>query len=272
MAESKLSPFEAVVGAFTFVAIFALGYCHFRLSLRQDEQEGRIERQREEFERSLLQLQREADEKRAADSLELQLISVASPHLSRVRDSGRDAATSQRIVAAAGELLAARGRRRTGRERQAASSPRSRPRAPRQHLQDETERPLRRGPRKALGSIRGRRDRGSSEAREPRRGRLRRAGWWLGADRDGAVCYRWCTTLDRSCSINVQEIGRPSSHPMRATIDESQCRLDGPFHLRHRIRASDEHEVKCPGTPLGCRRPAQAGRPRRVGHSAPLRR
>src|SRR4051812_45924069 len=110
MAESKLSPFEAVVGAFTFVAIFALGYCHFRLSLRQDEQEGRIERQREEFERSLLQLQREADEKRAADSLELQLISVASPHLSRVRDSGRDAATSQRIVAAAGELLAARGR------------------------------------------------------------------------------------------------------------------------------------------------------------------
>jgi hypothetical protein len=110
MAESKLSSFEAVVAAFTFVAIFALGYCHFRVSLRQDEQEARIERQREEFERSLQKALSDADEKRATDSLELQLLSLASPHLSRLRDSGPEAATSQRIVAAAGELLAARGR------------------------------------------------------------------------------------------------------------------------------------------------------------------
>jgi len=107
---SKLSSFEAVVAGFTSVAIFTLGYSHWRLAIRQDEQEARIERQREEFERSLLQLQREGDDKRAADSFELELVSLASPHLSRLRDSGRDAATSQRIVAAAAELLASRGR------------------------------------------------------------------------------------------------------------------------------------------------------------------
>src|SRR4051812_37615067 len=108
--ECKLSSFEAVVAAFVSVAMFTLGYSHWRLAIRQDEQEAGIERQREEFERSLLQLQREGDDKRAADSFELELVSLVSPHLSRLRESGHDAATSQRIVAAAAELLASRGR------------------------------------------------------------------------------------------------------------------------------------------------------------------
>ncbi|HWO91246.1 MAG TPA: hypothetical protein VNP53_04685, partial [Methylomirabilota bacterium] len=46
----------------------------------------------------------------ADDDLELQLMSLASPHLARLRESGKEAATSQRIVAAAAELLSSRGR------------------------------------------------------------------------------------------------------------------------------------------------------------------
>jgi hypothetical protein len=109
-AESKPSSFEAVLAAFAFVATFALGYGQWRLAIRQNEQDVKIERQREEFQRSLLEALRDADEKRAADSLELQVITLVSPHLPRLRESGREASTSQRIVTAAAELLSARGR------------------------------------------------------------------------------------------------------------------------------------------------------------------
>jgi hypothetical protein len=110
MPESKLTSFEAVIAAFAFVATFALGYEYWRLSVRQDQQDARIERQREDFEKSLFELQRASEEKRAADEFELQTISLAAPHLSKLRDVGRDATTSQRIVVAAAELLASRGR------------------------------------------------------------------------------------------------------------------------------------------------------------------
>jgi len=109
-SESKLSSSEAVLAAFTFVATFALAYGNWRLSTRQDDLDARIEHQSEEFQRSLLRLQREAEEKRAADNLELQVISLASPHLSKLGESGREAAKSQRIVTAAAELLSSRGR------------------------------------------------------------------------------------------------------------------------------------------------------------------
>ena len=109
-ADAKPSSFEAVVAAFTVVATFALGYGYWKLATRQNELEGRIESQREEFQRSLLQLRRESDQRRADDDLELQLMSVVSPHLARLRESGREAATSQRIVTAAAELLSSRGR------------------------------------------------------------------------------------------------------------------------------------------------------------------
>jgi len=108
--ESKPSSFEAVVAAFAVVATFSLGYCYWRLETRQSEQEARIERQAEQFQRSLLQMQRDAEAVRAADSLELQVITLVSPHLARLRESGREAAASQRIVAAAAELLSSRGR------------------------------------------------------------------------------------------------------------------------------------------------------------------
>ncbi len=109
-ADAKPSSFEAVVAAFTVVATFALGYGYWRLATRQNELDVRIEAQREEFQRSLLQLRRESDVKRAGDDLELQLMSLVSPHLARLRESGKEAATSQRIVAAAAELLSSRGR------------------------------------------------------------------------------------------------------------------------------------------------------------------
>ncbi len=108
--ESKPSSFEAVVAAFAVVSTFSLGYCYWRLETRQSEQEARIERQAEQFQRSLLQMQRDAEAVRPADSLELQVITLVSPHLARLRESGREAAASQRIVAAAAELLSSRGR------------------------------------------------------------------------------------------------------------------------------------------------------------------
>ena len=109
-AESKPSSFEAVVAAFAVVATFSLGYCYWRLETRLSEQEARIERQAEQFQRSLLQMQRDAEAVRAADGLELEVITLGSPHLARLRESGREAAASQRIVAAAAELLSSRGR------------------------------------------------------------------------------------------------------------------------------------------------------------------
>jgi len=109
-AESKPSSLEAVIAAFAFVVSFAFAYGYWKLATRQNEQDARIEQQREDLQRSLLQIQANMDAKRAADNFELQLFSLAAPHLAKLREPGRDAATSQRIVAAAAELLAARGR------------------------------------------------------------------------------------------------------------------------------------------------------------------
>jgi hypothetical protein len=109
-AESRPSSFEAVFAAYVVVATFALGYGYWRLATRQNEQDAKIEQQRQEQQAALTRLQREADDKRATDDLEIQVIALASPHLSRLRESGREAATSQRIVAAAAELLSSKGR------------------------------------------------------------------------------------------------------------------------------------------------------------------
>src|SRR6266436_7002087 len=109
-AESRPSSFEAVFAAYAVVATFALGYGYWRLATRQNEQDAKIEQQRQEQQAAVTRLQREADDKRATDDLEIQVISLASPHLSRLRESGREAATSQRIVAAAAELLSSKGR------------------------------------------------------------------------------------------------------------------------------------------------------------------
>jgi len=108
--ESKPSSFEAVVAAFTVVATFSLGYCYWRLETRQAELDAKIQAQAEEFQRSLLQMQRDAEAARAADNFELQMFNLVTPHLARLREPGREAAASQRIVAAAAELLASRGR------------------------------------------------------------------------------------------------------------------------------------------------------------------
>ena len=109
-AESRPSSFEAIFAAYAVVATFALGYGYWRLATRQNEQDARIEQQRQEQQAAVTRLQREADDKRTTDDLEIQVISLASPHLSKLRESGREAATSQRIVSAAAELLSSKGR------------------------------------------------------------------------------------------------------------------------------------------------------------------
>ncbi len=109
-AESRPSSFEAVFAAYAVVATFALGYGYWRLATRQNEQDAKIEQQRQEQQAAVTRLQREADDKRATDDLEIQVISLASPHLSKLRESSREAASSQRIVAAAAELLSSKGR------------------------------------------------------------------------------------------------------------------------------------------------------------------
>jgi len=108
--ESKPSSFEAVFAAYAVVATFALGYGYWRLATRQDELGARLELQRQEHQSALARLLRDADDDRAADNLELQVISLVSPHLSRLRESGREAVTSQKIVAAAAEFLSSKGR------------------------------------------------------------------------------------------------------------------------------------------------------------------
>src|SRR6267142_7149528 len=109
-AESKPSSLEAVIAAFAFVVSFAFAYGYWKLATRQNEQDARIEQQRVEVQRSMLQLQMEMDARRAADNFELQLISLVAPHLAKLREPGREAVASQRIVAAAADLLSARGR------------------------------------------------------------------------------------------------------------------------------------------------------------------
>src|SRR5207245_401530 len=68
------------------------------------------EQLRQEQQAALSRLRQEADDKRAADDFEIQVISLASPHLWKLTQSGREAATSQRIVAAAAGLLSSKGR------------------------------------------------------------------------------------------------------------------------------------------------------------------
>src|SRR5439155_20404965 len=109
-AESRPSSFEAVFAAYVVVATFALGYGYWRLATRQNEQDARIEQQRQEQQAAVTRLQREADDKRATDDLEIQVISLASPHLSKMRVAGRAAAPSMRIVAAVAGCLSAEGR------------------------------------------------------------------------------------------------------------------------------------------------------------------
>src|SRR5207237_1169776 len=100
----------ALVAAYVVVATFVLGYGYWRLATRQNEQDAKIEQQRQEQQGALSRLQQEADDKRAADDFEIQVISLASPHLWKLTQSGREAATSQRIVAAAAGLLSSKGR------------------------------------------------------------------------------------------------------------------------------------------------------------------
>src|SRR2546427_2252297 len=109
-AEPKPSSFEAVFAAYVVVATFVLGYGYWRLAPRQNEQDVKIEEQRQEQQAALSRLRQEADDKRAADDFEIQVISLASPHLWKLTQSGREAATSQRIVAVAAGLLSSKGR------------------------------------------------------------------------------------------------------------------------------------------------------------------
>src|SRR3989454_7259900 len=109
-AEPKPSSFEAVFAAYVVVATFVLGYGYWRLATRQNEENVKIEQQRQEQQAALSRLRQEADDKRAADDFEIQVISLASPHLWKLTQSGREAATSQLIVAAAAGLLSSKGR------------------------------------------------------------------------------------------------------------------------------------------------------------------
>ena len=65
-AEQKPSSFEAVFAAYVVVATFVLGYGYWRLATRQNEQDAKIEQQKEEQQAALSRLQQEADDKRAA--------------------------------------------------------------------------------------------------------------------------------------------------------------------------------------------------------------
>ena len=52
--ESRPSSFEAVFAAYAVVATFALGYGHWRLATRQNEQDAKIEQQRQEQQAAVL--------------------------------------------------------------------------------------------------------------------------------------------------------------------------------------------------------------------------
>src|SRR2546427_8155691 len=109
-AEPKPSSFEAVFAAYVVVATFVLGYGYWRLATRQNEQDVKIEQLRQEQQAALSRLRQEADDKRAADDFEIQVISLASPHLWKLTQSGREAATSHRIAAAGSALLSSKRR------------------------------------------------------------------------------------------------------------------------------------------------------------------
>src|SRR2546422_11335083 len=98
-AEPKPSSFEAVFAAYVVVATFVLGYGYWRLATRQNEQDVKIEQQRQEQQAALSRLRQEADDKRAAADLEIPRISPASPHPWKLTQSGRAAATSHPILA-----------------------------------------------------------------------------------------------------------------------------------------------------------------------------
>src|SRR2546425_949261 len=95
-AEPKPSSFEAVFAAYVVVATFVLGYGYWRLATRQNEQDVKIEQQRQEQQAALSRLRQEADDKRAADDFEIQGISLASPHPWKLTQSGRGASASTR--------------------------------------------------------------------------------------------------------------------------------------------------------------------------------
>src|SRR5438445_12959007 len=100
-AESRPSSFEAVFAAYVVVATFALGYGYWRLATRQNEQDARIEQGRQEQQAAVTRLQREADDKRATDDLEIQVSARASPHLTQLGEPGGEAATSHRVLSPA---------------------------------------------------------------------------------------------------------------------------------------------------------------------------
>jgi hypothetical protein len=108
--DRKPSSFEAVIAAFAVATTFVLGFGYWHLATRQNEQDARFEHERRRQDEALANLARTLEERRAADNLESQVFSVVAPHLSRLRDAGRDASNAQSIVAAAAELLAAKGR------------------------------------------------------------------------------------------------------------------------------------------------------------------
>jgi hypothetical protein len=75
---------------------------------------------------ALAQLERTLEERRAADHLESRIFSFVSPHLSMLRDEGRDASNSRRALAAADVIAAQkRGSRWSARIPPRTASPRA---------------------------------------------------------------------------------------------------------------------------------------------------
>src|SRR2546428_13608326 len=95
-ADPKPSSFGAVFAAYVVVATFVLGYGHWRLATRQNEQDVKIEQLRQEQQAALSRLRQEADDKRPAGDLGIQVISPAPPHLWNLAESARKAGAAPR--------------------------------------------------------------------------------------------------------------------------------------------------------------------------------
>jgi len=120
--EGSFKGFEVGVAACGVIVTVILGYGQCALAKQQRSQEERLEVQRREHEAQLEQqkrghqlalaeMQRQAEDRRAADNIEVQVISLVSPHFSRLAGTDKQARrTSSKILAAAADFLSSKQR------------------------------------------------------------------------------------------------------------------------------------------------------------------
>jgi len=105
--EKSAKWFQISIGAAGVIVTALLGYGQWQLS----QQQNRMLKDQHDAEEKMARETIGADKERSADNIEVQVMAMVAPYLSKLRDSGKEAETSQKVVLAAANYLSSQHKR-----------------------------------------------------------------------------------------------------------------------------------------------------------------